>query len=197
MPRPRTQPFLVLCYAALLAAPFSAVANSIPRAPVVVTNLRETQAFRSTLAGTPDLYTFTLPAQQTVFAGLYILDNGKSRKDTMVEITSERGARYAVDGTYFNAWKTFNLPDGETYLKGPEIAPQLYAGTYTLTVSNLGNGGAYMVVLGDHPDIPANGAAQAHVARAWMLAHRWLFISIALIPLAYAALLYSFDKLRK
>lgn len=122
-------------------------ARSIAAAPIALTNLHETRMHSGVLAGAPDRFTFTLNAQQPVFFGLFIPDDEKSRKDIIVEITSERGARYAMDGAYFLKWERQTIQRAP-YLKGPEIIPTLYPGTYTVMVSNIDNHGTYALAVG-------------------------------------------------
>lgn len=132
----------------LAATPLLASANVIPDA-VPIDNITTPRAFRGELQGVPERYEFRLTAQTPVYFSLLIPDINGARKDFLVEIISERGARYAMDGGYFLPWAPFRDADGAAYLKGPEIAPTLYPGAYTVRVSNTDNHGVYVLAIGN------------------------------------------------
>lgn len=174
-------------------APFSAAADIFPDA-VPLGDIDESRTFHGELKGAPERYTFTLHEQQTFYANLLIPEKSGARKDFLVEVISERGARYAMDGAYFLKWAPFTGPDGKSYLKGPEIAPTLYPGNYTLSVSNTDNHGTYVLVLGEaqgRPGVPRNAATALQLAKA-----KPIVIAVSAFIAAIALALYIRRLLR-
>lgn len=148
-------------------AQLSVAADMFP-ATVPLGDIGTSRTFQGELKGAPERYTFTLRAQQTFYANILVPDADKQRKDFLVEVISERGARYAMDGAYFLKWTPLAGPDGKPYLKGPEIAPTLYPGTYGISVSNADNHGTYVLVIGNapgNPDIPRSAAKAIFIAK--------------------------------
>lgn len=175
-----------LACALLFLSPAVTVADVFPD-PVPLKDINAPRTFQSELKSIPDRYAFTLHAQQTVYVNLLIPEISGARKDFLVEIISERGARYAMDGAYFLKWTPFAGSDGKPYLKGPEIAPSLYPGNYTLSVSNTDNHGSYVLVISNapgNPEIPQSAAAALFIAKAKPA----VFAAAALVAAAVLAL---------
>ncbi|GEM_PF-5371769 len=167
---------MVLAGALLAVIPQLAAAGVFPTA-IPINSVTELQAFRGELNGEPAQYAFHLAAQQPVYLNLLIPDTKGARKDFLVEVLSERGARYAMNGAFFSAWVPFRDTNDTAYLQGPEIVPTLYSGTYTLSVSNTDNHGTYVLVIGDHPGFP--GKTQGAGAALFMLRAKPIAIGVA------------------
>lgn len=135
---------------------------------IPIENIGEPRTLQSELKGAPERYTFTLRAPQTFYANLLVPNAERQRKDFLIEVISERGARYAMNGAYFFKWVPMTGPDGTSYLKGPEIAPTLYPGNYSISVSNADNHGAYVLIVSNGSgatDIPKNAAAALFITK--------------------------------
>lgn len=188
--------YVTLLFGTLVfGAPFLATADIFPDA-VPLEDIGAARTFQGELKGVPDRYTFTLHAQQTFYANLLIFsETSGARKDFLVEVISERGARYAMDGAYFLKWTPFTGPDGKPYLKGPEIAPSLYPGNYVLSVSNTDNHGAYILVLSNEPegpDIPQSASTALFIAKA-----KPIVTTVAALAVLVAAAVILRRRLRK
>lgn len=151
------------------------------------------QAFRGELSGGPARYAFRLPAQRPVYLNLLIPDENGARKDFLIEVLSERGARYAMNGAFFSAWSPFRDARGASYLKGPEITPTLYPGAYTLSVSNNDNHGTYILAVSGQPGFPGETRSAGIV----LFFLRAKLAAAGIAVLAAIITLYTFARRRR
>lgn len=127
----------------------------VEQQPQRVENIEVSQAFYSKLSGTPQTYTFTTEPNAPFNLELLTPATNNARTDFVARITnSEQNPIATLDGNT-TTWTTFFEPyGGDTYLQGPSYEKILPADTYTVTITNTDNLGAYVLVFGKKEEFP-------------------------------------------
>lgn len=127
----------------------------VQQQPQRVENIEVSQAFYSKLTGETQTYTFTTEQNVPTNLQLLVPATRGARTDFVARITnSENNPIATLDGNT-HAWSTFFEPyGGDTYLQGPDYEKILPADTYTVTITNTDNRGAYVLVYGKKEEFP-------------------------------------------
>ena len=81
-------------------------------------------------------------------------DQKDSRTDFIVEVSSQNGTLFVLNGTNSNWTRFYEEFAGNNYLKGPEIYKNLSEGFYHIKVYNQDNKGKYSLAVGDIESFP-------------------------------------------
>ena len=143
---------------ALVLVPHTADAHQIKlveQQPQIVEHIDVSQAFYSRLSGVPQTFSLTPRPQNPTQLETLVPYTSKLRTDFIARVTNSNNEPIAtLDGTT-TTWTKFYEPFGDdTYLKGPAYEKKLAAGTYTVTISNTDNNGAYVLVFGEKEEFP-------------------------------------------
>jgi len=115
-----------------------------------VENIDVSQAFYSRLSGTSQTFTFSNNHQNPIKLELLVPYTSKLRTDFVARITNSNNEPIATLDGSTTTWTKFYEPFGDdTYLKGPTYEKKLTPDTYTVTISNTDNNGAYVLVFGE------------------------------------------------
>jgi hypothetical protein len=132
----------------------------VSHALTTVKNPEISQAFYAELSGQPQSYRFTATQPLALYAGLLVPDIVGERTDITATISRDGQLLATLDGRSFPWSPYYEKYGGDYYLWGPEFAAPgssretgiagqtVPPGTYTITVSDLGNSGKYVLALG-------------------------------------------------
>jgi hypothetical protein len=133
--------------------------------PIVVQNPEVSQAFYSTLQGSPDYYKISSDVPFKLYLNLLVPASPGVQGDFVsAQVLDANGnVLLTLNGTN-STWKPyFEEFGGDNYLKGPEVTEQLPAGSYFIKVFNAENQGKYTIAIGDIESFPIDESLKALV----------------------------------
>ena len=133
--------------------------------PIVVENPEISQAFYSTLKGSPEYYKISSDIPFKLYINLLVPASAGIQGDFVsAQVLDVNGnIILTLDGTNFTWTPYFEEFGGDNYLKGPELTQQLPAGTYFVKVFNAENQGKYTIAIGDIESFPIEESLTALV----------------------------------
>jgi len=133
--------------------------------PIVVHNPEISQAFYSTLRGSPDYYKISSNVSFKLYLNLLVPTSPGILADFVsAQVMDTNGnILLTLNGTNSTWTPYFEEFAGDNYLKGPEATKQLPAGTYFVKVYNTENQGKYTIAIGDIESFPIDESLKALV----------------------------------
>lgn len=126
--------------------------DQAPTTAVIISDPEISQAFYGELTGQPGKFTLNLKSPLKFYWNLLAPDILGAREDFVAHLDGESatGAPFeAVLDSQGKFWTKYYEPyGGDNYFKGPEATIDLPAGTYAIAVTNNGNQGKYVLVVG-------------------------------------------------
>lgn len=117
---------------------------------ITVPDAGTSRAYYGELAGTPAVYTISSDKEFSLYLNILSPYLPGARTDFTVEIRNSSGELFSTLNEPSITWeKWYEEFGGDTYYKGPEFKQTVPAGTYTLTVTNPGNSGKYVLAPGE------------------------------------------------
>lgn len=119
-----------------------------------IKNPEVSQAFYGELKGSAEFFKIDLEEGQEIYFGILVPDLSDSQKNFSLEISSDRGFSYFLEGLEYQ-WKYFYEEfAGDSYFQGPEQKIGLDRGVYLIKVFNPENRGKYVLVVGQKEEFP-------------------------------------------
>lgn len=131
--------------------------------PIIIENPEISQAFYSTLHGSPDYYKISSDVPFKFYLNLLVPQSPGIQGDFIsAQVLDANGnILLTLNGTNSTWTPYFEEFGGDYYLKGPEVTEQLPAGTYFIKVFNAENQGKYNIAVGDTESFPADESLKA------------------------------------
>ena len=131
--------------------------------PIIIENPEISQAFYSTLHGSPDYYKINSNVPFKFYLGLLVPQSPGIQGDFVsAQVLDANGnILLTLNGTNSTWTPYFEEFGGDYYLKGPEVTEQLPAGTYYIKIFNAENQGKYNIAVGDIESFPADESLKA------------------------------------
>ena len=108
------------------------------------------RAYYGELAGTSAVYTISSTQNFSLYLSILSPYLPDARKDFTITVTNATGATMAKLSAPASEWQAwYEEFAGDMYWKGPEFKQSVPAGTYTISVSNPGNAGKYVLAPGE------------------------------------------------
>ena len=108
------------------------------------------RAYYGELTGAPAVYTISSTQEFSLYLGILAPYLPDARKDFSVTVTNATGTTIATLSAPTSQWQAwYEEFAGDTYWKGPEFKQNVPAGIYTISVSNPGNIGKYVLAPGE------------------------------------------------
>lgn len=173
--------------------------------PIVVQNPEISQAFYSTLRGSPDYYKISSNISFKLYLNLLIPTNPGIPADFVsAQVMDTNGnILLTLNGTNSTWTHYFEEFAGDNYLKGPEATKQLPAGTYFVKVYNTENQGKYTIAIGDIESFPIDESLKALVTIPLLKEHFFgkpvttLFLEFLGLILALGSIMVLYSMLIK
>mgnify|MGYP001171406672 CR=1 FL=1 len=131
--------------------------------PTIIDNPEISQAFYSTLHGSPDYYKINSDVPFKFYLGLLVPQSPGIQGDFVSAqvLDSNGNILLTLNGTNSTWTPYFEEFGGDYYLKGPEVTEQLPAGTYYIKIFNAENQGKYNIAVGDIESFPVDESLKA------------------------------------
>lgn len=131
--------------------------------PIIIENPEISQAFYSTLHGSPDYYKISSDVPFKFYLNLLVPQSPGIQGDFIsAQVLDTNGnILLTLNGTNSTWTPYFEEFGGDYYLKGPEVTKQLPAGTYFIKVFNAENQGKYNIAVGDTESFPVDESIKA------------------------------------
>jgi len=173
--------------------------------PIVVQNPEISQAFYSTLRGSPDYYKISSNISFKLYLNLLIPTSPGIPADFVsAQVMDTNGnILLTLNGTNSTWTPYFEEFAGDNYLKGPEATKQLPAGTYFVKVYNTENQGKYTIAIGDIESFPIDESLKALVTIPLLKEHFFgkpvttLFLEFLGLILALGSIMVLYSMLIK
>ena len=173
--------------------------------PIVVQNPEISQAFYSTLRGSPDYYKISSNISFKLYLNLLIPTSPGIPADFVsAQVMDTNGnILLTLNGTNSTWTHYFEEFAGDNYLKGPEATKQLPAGTYFVKVYNTENQGKYTIAIGDIESFPIDESLKALVTIPLLKEHFFgklvttLFLEFLGLILALGSIMVLYSMLIK
>lgn len=152
------------------------------------------RAYYGALSGSPAVYSVTLPTDTEFYVNILSPDIPGAQKNFVVRMAHSTGNEVLVLSAPENEWVVWHEEfAGDSYWKGPEFKDRLPAGTYTLTVTNDGNVGAYVLAPGEAEVFTFGGTpntvAQIYLVKTEFFGKSWVSIFEGIIGTALLSVL--------
>ncbi|MCG3769221.1 MAG: hypothetical protein JW384_00342 [Nitrosomonadaceae bacterium] len=147
-----------LCASALLCALLASAHTASAHQPayidtqtaVSIPDADTSRAYYGELTGTPAMYTISSDKDFSLYLNILSPYLPGAKQDFSVTVTNATGTTIATLNAPVTAWQEwYEEFAGDTYWKGPEFKQPVPAGTYTISVSNPGNTGKYVLAPGE------------------------------------------------
>lgn len=137
--------------------------NTTVTNPIIVQNPEISQAFYGNLKGSPDYYQITSDKPFQLYLNLLVpASPGIGGSFPSAQVTDSSGnVILTMDGTKSTWTPYFEEFGGDYYLKGPEAAKNVSAGTYIIKIYNANNQGKYSLAVGKIEAFPADESLKA------------------------------------
>jgi hypothetical protein len=173
--------------------------------PIVVQNPEISQAFYSTLRGSPDYYKISSNISFKLYLNLLVPTSPGIPADFVsAQVMDTNGnILLTLNGTNSTWTPYFEEFAGDNYLKGPEATKQLPAGTYFVKVYNTENQGKYTIAIGDIESFPIDESLKALVTIPLLKEHFFgkpvttLFLEFLGLILALGSIMVLYSMLIK
>lgn len=131
--------------------------------PIIIENPETSQAFYSTLHGSPDYYKISSDVPFKFYLNLLVPQSPGIQGDFVsAQVLDANGnILLTLNGTNSTWTPYFEEFGGDYYLKGPEVTEQLPAGTYYIKVFNAENQGKYNIAVGETESFPVDESIKA------------------------------------
>ena len=107
------------------------------------------KAYYAQLTGVPDVYTIRTSTPFDLYVGVLVPDIAGQKKDITATITKDGQLLTVLNGPEFTWTKMFEPFGYDHYWTGPEYKARADAGTYVITVTNIGNDSKYSLAIGE------------------------------------------------
>lgn len=155
--------FLSICTVAAHQPRVDVGTNTTIYNPIIIENPEISQAFYGNLKGTPDYYQITSDKPFELYLNLLVpASPGLGGSLPSAQVTDPSGKIIlTLNGTNSTWTPYFEEFGGDYYLKGPEGAKNVSAGTYTIKVYNANNQGKYSMAVGKIEAFPLDESLNA------------------------------------
>lgn len=163
--------FLILFFVLFLSISIAAAhqprvdvgTNTTVSNPIIIQNPEISQAFYGNLKGSPDFYQITSDKPFLLYLNLLVPTSpGLGGSLPSAQVTDSSGnVIMTLNGTNSTWTPYFEEFGGDYYLKGPETAKNVSAGTYIIKIFNANNQGKYSMAVGKIEAFPADESIKA------------------------------------
>jgi len=129
--------------------------------PFVINNPEISQAFYGMLKGQPDYYTISETEGFELYLQILAPDVSNARTDFVAEIVFDDKIIILKKNESWD--KFYEEFAGDNYLNGPETELSTEPGKYVIKVSNTGNEGKYVLVVGKIESFPFNEIIKTYI----------------------------------